>query len=79
MRAYFHSPLPTNHSSAIQTIQDFTAETVCKKISQFAQPRAPCHVRPTNQDAHSPGRPHPHGHIHNLDMGWRNASRSVSQ
>ncbi|GFX09379.1 hypothetical protein TNCV_4697661 [Trichonephila clavipes] len=47
---------PTNHSSAIQTIQDFTAETVCKKISvSVATP--PCHVRPTNQDTHSQAGP----------------------
>ncbi|GFV67780.1 hypothetical protein TNCV_783801 [Trichonephila clavipes] len=47
---------PTNHNSAIQTIQDFTAETVCKKISDsVATP--PCHVRPTNQDTHSQAGP----------------------
>ncbi|GFU80311.1 hypothetical protein TNCV_3520871 [Trichonephila clavipes] len=49
---------PTNHNSAIQTIQDFTAETVCKKISDsVATP--PCHVRPTNQDTH-PRQAQPH-------------------
>ncbi|GFW34942.1 hypothetical protein TNCV_978801 [Trichonephila clavipes] len=68
----------TNHNSAIQTIQDFTAETVCKKNSDsVATP--PCHVRPTNQDTHSQAGPPTSGHIHYLDMGWRNASRSVSQ
>ncbi|GFW00088.1 hypothetical protein TNCV_3568761 [Trichonephila clavipes] len=47
---------PTNHNSAIQTTQDFTAETVCKKISDsVATP--PCHVRPTNQDTHSQAGP----------------------
>ncbi|GFU75998.1 putative RNA-directed DNA polymerase from transposon X-element [Trichonephila clavipes] len=47
---------PTNHNSAIQTIQDFTAETVCKKISDsVATP--PCHVRPTNKDTHSQAGP----------------------
>ncbi|GFU07761.1 probable RNA-directed DNA polymerase from transposon X-element [Trichonephila clavipes] len=47
---------PTNHNSAIQTIQDFTAETVCKKISDsVATP--PCHVPPTNQDTHSQAGP----------------------
>ncbi|GFX51776.1 hypothetical protein TNCV_5014781 [Trichonephila clavipes] len=73
----FTVPL-ANHNSAIQTIQDFTAETVCKKNpDSVATP--PCHVRPTNQDTHSQAGPPTSGHIHYLDMGWRNASRSVSQ
>ncbi|GFX89246.1 RNA-directed DNA polymerase from mobile element jockey [Trichonephila clavipes] len=53
---YARNMPPTNHNSAIQTIQDFTAETVCKKISDsVATP--PCHVRPTNQDTHSQAGP----------------------
>ncbi|GFV54399.1 hypothetical protein TNCV_57511 [Trichonephila clavipes] len=77
MKKLFNVPL-TNHNSAIQTIQDFTAETVCKKNSDsVATP--PCHIRPTNQDTHSQAGPPTSGHIHYLDMGWRNASRSVSQ
>ncbi|GFU79666.1 hypothetical protein TNCV_4484981 [Trichonephila clavipes] len=39
----------------------------------------PCHDRPTNQDTLSQAGPITSGHIYNLDMGWRNASRSVSQ
>ncbi|GFV48056.1 putative RNA-directed DNA polymerase from transposon X-element [Trichonephila clavipes] len=70
----FTVPL-TNHNSAIQTIQDFTAETVCKKNSDSVATPS-CHVRPTNQDTHSQAGPPTSGHIHYLDMGWRNASRS---
>ncbi|GFT51499.1 HTH_Tnp_Tc3_2 domain-containing protein [Trichonephila clavipes] len=35
--------------------------------------------RPTNQDTLSQAGPITSGHTYNLDMGWRNASRSVSQ
>ncbi|GFT40021.1 hypothetical protein TNCV_12551 [Trichonephila clavipes] len=38
-----------------------------------------CHVRSTNQDTLYQAGPTTSGHIYNLDMGWRNASRSVSQ
>ncbi|GFV13856.1 hypothetical protein TNCV_523351 [Trichonephila clavipes] len=38
-----------------------------------------CHVRSTNQDTLYQAGPITSGHIYNLDMGWRNASRSVSQ
>ncbi|GFU99241.1 uncharacterized protein TNCV_795811 [Trichonephila clavipes] len=68
----------TNHNSAIQTTQDFTAETVCKKNSDSVATPS-CHVRPTNQDIYSQAGPPTSGHIHYLHMGWRNASRSVSQ
>ncbi|GFV70236.1 transposable element Tc1 transposase [Trichonephila clavipes] len=73
----FTVPL-TNHNSAIQTIQDFSAEIVFKKNSDSVATPS-CHVRPTNQDTLSQAGPPTSGHIHYLDMGWRNASRSVSQ
>ncbi|GFT92852.1 hypothetical protein TNCV_740211 [Trichonephila clavipes] len=73
----FTVPL-TNHNSAIQTIQDFSAETVFKKNSDSVATPS-CHLRPTNQDTLSQAGPPTSGHIHNPDMGWRNASRSVSQ
>ncbi|GFV72654.1 hypothetical protein TNCV_411731 [Trichonephila clavipes] len=73
----FTVPL-TNHNSAIQTIQDFSAETVFMKNSDSVATPS-CHVRPTNQDTLSQAGPPTSGHIHYLDMGWRNASRSVSQ
>ncbi|GFW41136.1 DUF4817 domain-containing protein [Trichonephila clavipes] len=60
------------------TTQDFPAETAFKKISDSVATPS-CHVRPTNQDTLSQAGPPTSGHIHNLDMGWRNASRSVSQ
>ncbi|GFU16373.1 hypothetical protein TNCV_775101 [Trichonephila clavipes] len=60
------------------TTQDFPAETVFKKISDSVATPS-CHVRPTNQDTLSQAGSPTSGHIHNLDMGWRNASRSVSQ
>ncbi|GFT62900.1 RNA-directed DNA polymerase from mobile element jockey [Trichonephila clavipes] len=39
----------------------------------------PCHVRTTNQDTLYQAGPLTSGHIYNLDTGWRNASRSISQ
>ncbi|GFU74026.1 hypothetical protein TNCV_1641521 [Trichonephila clavipes] len=38
-----------------------------------------CHVRSTNKDTLSQAGPPTSGHINSLDMGWRNASRSISQ
>ncbi|GFW50093.1 hypothetical protein TNCV_1229181 [Trichonephila clavipes] len=74
----FTVPLTNHNSAAIQTIQDFSAETVFKKNSDSVATPS-CHVRPTNQDTLSQAGPPTSGHIHYLDMGWRNASRSVSQ
>ncbi|GFX45395.1 hypothetical protein TNCV_1026551 [Trichonephila clavipes] len=72
-------PLPwTNHNSATPTNQDIPAETVSKNNSDSVT-TPPCHDRPTNQDTLSQAGPITSGHIYNLDMGWRNASRSVSQ
>ncbi|GFY30518.1 hypothetical protein TNCV_3522811 [Trichonephila clavipes] len=68
----------TNHSSAIQTHQDISAETVSKNNSVPVTPPS-CHVRSTNQDTLYQAGPITSGHIYKLDMGWRNASRSVSQ
>ncbi|GFY29469.1 hypothetical protein TNCV_2626401 [Trichonephila clavipes] len=68
----------TNHSSAIQTHQDIPAETVSKNNSVPVTTPS-CHVRSTNQDTLYQAGPITSGHIYNLDMGWRNASRSVSQ
>ncbi|GFU77555.1 transposable element Tc3 transposase [Trichonephila clavipes] len=68
----------TNHSSAIQTHQDIPAETVSKNNSVPVTTPS-CHVRSTNQDTLYQAGPITSGHIYKLDMGWRNASRSVSQ
>ncbi|GFY15771.1 hypothetical protein TNCV_1284161 [Trichonephila clavipes] len=38
-----------------------------------------CHVRTTNKDTLSQADPPTQGLSNNLDMGWRNASRSISQ
>ncbi|GFW02051.1 hypothetical protein TNCV_4853911 [Trichonephila clavipes] len=72
-----HVPL-TNHSSAIQTHQDIPAETVSKNNSVPVTTPS-CHVRSANQDTLYQAGPITSGHICKLDMGWRNASRSVSQ
>ncbi|GFT37301.1 hypothetical protein TNCV_1127261 [Trichonephila clavipes] len=37
------------------------------------------HVLTTNQDSLTETGPSTSGHIDNLDMGWRNAARSISQ
>ncbi|GFV20446.1 hypothetical protein TNCV_4142071 [Trichonephila clavipes] len=68
----------TNHSSATQTHQDIPAETVSKNNSVPVTTPS-CHVRSTNQDTLYQAGPITSGHIYKLDMGWRNASRSVSQ
>ncbi|GFT77164.1 putative RNA-directed DNA polymerase from transposon X-element [Trichonephila clavipes] len=68
----------TNHSSAIQTQQDIPAETVSKNNS-VPVTTPPCHARSTNQDSLYQAGPTTSGYIYKLDMGWRNASRSVSQ
>ncbi|GFU63715.1 hypothetical protein TNCV_4508311 [Trichonephila clavipes] len=68
----------TNHNSATQTNQDIPAETVSKNNTDSVTTPS-CHVRPTNQDTLSQAGPITSGHTYNLDMGWRNASRSVSQ
>ncbi|GFV12079.1 sorting nexin-19 [Trichonephila clavipes] len=39
----------------------------------------PCHVRSTNKDTLYQAGPPTSGHINKLDMGWRNASCSISQ
>ncbi|GFV68208.1 hypothetical protein TNCV_1874901 [Trichonephila clavipes] len=68
----------TNHNSSTRTNQDIPAETVSKNNSDSVT-TPPCHDRPTNQDTLSQADPITSGHIYNLDTGWRNASRSVSQ
>ncbi|GFY12658.1 SCAN box domain-containing protein [Trichonephila clavipes] len=68
----------TNHRGAIQTHQDIPAETVSKNNSVPVTTPS-CHVRSTNQDTLYQAGPITSGHIYKLDMGWRNASRSVSQ
>ncbi|GFX23374.1 RNA-directed DNA polymerase from mobile element jockey [Trichonephila clavipes] len=76
--AYSHSVPLTNHSNAIQTQQDIPAETVSKNNS-VPVTTPPCHVRSSNQDTLYQAGPTTSGPIYKLDMGWRNASRSVSQ
>ncbi|GFU32274.1 hypothetical protein TNCV_3834621 [Trichonephila clavipes] len=58
--------------------QDIPAETMEKTII-VPVTTPPCHVRTTNQDTLYQAGPLTSGHIYNLDMGWRNASRSISQ
>ncbi|GFV65992.1 hypothetical protein TNCV_1303831 [Trichonephila clavipes] len=73
----FTVPL-TNHNSAIQTIQDFTAETVCKKNSDSVATPS-CHVRPTNQDTHSQAGPPTSGHILIPVLNLVRAGRKMEQ
>ncbi|GFY02938.1 hypothetical protein TNCV_3508181 [Trichonephila clavipes] len=58
--------------------QDIPAETVLKNNSVPVTTPS-CHVRSTNKDTLSQADPPTSGHINNLDMEWRNASRSISQ
>ncbi|GFX97617.1 hypothetical protein TNCV_2841771 [Trichonephila clavipes] len=57
---------------------DIPAETVLKKILDL-KTTPTCHVRTTNKDTLSQAGPPTQGLSNNLDMGWRNASRSISQ
>ncbi|GFX52912.1 hypothetical protein TNCV_3227801 [Trichonephila clavipes] len=54
------------------------AETVLKKILDL-KTTPTCNVRTTNKDTLSQAGPPTQGLSNNLDMGWRNASRSISQ
>ncbi|GFS85699.1 hypothetical protein TNCV_2973901 [Trichonephila clavipes] len=57
---------------------DIPAKTVLKKtLDLIATPT--CHLRSTNKDTLSQAGPPTQGLSNNLDMGWRNASHSISQ
>ncbi|GFV17416.1 hypothetical protein TNCV_2901281 [Trichonephila clavipes] len=74
--------LNTQLSKKLQGLQVYQAlralSIVQRALTRFCN-HAPCHDRPTNQDTLSQAGPITSGHIYNLDMGWRNVSRSVSQ
>ncbi|GFX48371.1 hypothetical protein TNCV_4613681 [Trichonephila clavipes] len=57
---------------------DFPAKTVWKKILDLVA-TPPCHLRSTNKDTLTQAGPFTQGLNYKLDMGWRNASRSISQ
>ncbi|GFT24271.1 laminin subunit alpha [Trichonephila clavipes] len=59
-------------------LQNIPAETVLKNNSVPVTTPS-CQVRSTNQDTLSQAGPPTSGYINKLDMGWRNASRSISQ
>ncbi|GFU90933.1 hypothetical protein TNCV_4922661 [Trichonephila clavipes] len=65
-------------SNKMLPFKDFPAKTEdTTHTVPIATP--PYHILPTNQDSLIQPGPSTSGHIDNLDMGWRNASRSVSQ
>ncbi|GFU65336.1 hypothetical protein TNCV_2836471 [Trichonephila clavipes] len=71
----YHRPVTAGH---FRSLQDFSAETEdTTHTVSIATP--PCHLLPTNQDTLIQPSPSTSGHINNFDMGWRNASRSISQ
>ncbi|GFU53778.1 hypothetical protein TNCV_3472241 [Trichonephila clavipes] len=70
-----HRPIP---AGPLRHHQDIPAESVSKNNSVPVTTPS-CHVRTTNKDTLFQARPPTSGHINKLDMGWRNASRSVSQ
>ncbi|GFU01980.1 hypothetical protein TNCV_1524621 [Trichonephila clavipes] len=61
--------------SSLQNIPAETVETI--NFDSIATP--PCHDLTANQDSLTQTRPSTSSHINNLDMGWRNASHSISQ
>ncbi|GFU53469.1 hypothetical protein TNCV_1998371 [Trichonephila clavipes] len=70
-----HRPIVAGPFSSLQNFRAETEDTT--HTVPVATP--PCHILPTNQDSLIQPGPSTSGHIDNLDMGWRNALRSISQ
>ncbi|GFY11038.1 hypothetical protein TNCV_4470251 [Trichonephila clavipes] len=70
-----HRPIAAGPLSSLQDIPAKTEEI--NNLVPVSTP--PCHDPTTNQDTLIQAGPSTSGHINNLDTGWRNASRSISQ
>ncbi|GFV06272.1 hypothetical protein TNCV_2461291 [Trichonephila clavipes] len=59
-RAYFHSATDQSQQCHSGLSRDFYRRNRMQENLGFCSHALPCHVRPTNQDTHSPRQAHPH-------------------